>query len=104
MIYYRKIEKTRKTSSLDKSSKFDLSEIVKMNPKKIDLLKKYRGKINQKLEVYRQAENISNYKEKYQTWYDNNKNSPVKAPIFSKVHSIIIKMIYILERVNNATK
>ena len=53
MIYYRKIEKTRKTSSLDKSSKFDLSEIVKMNPKKIDLLKKYRGKINQKLEVYR---------------------------------------------------
>jgi hypothetical protein len=32
--------------------KLELSEIIKMNPQKIDLLKKHRGKIYGKLAVY----------------------------------------------------
>lgn len=66
--------------------KLELSEIIKMNPQKIDLLKKYRSKIHGKLSVFREAEEISKTKEVYNEWYDSVKNSPLKSPMFNKVH------------------
>lgn len=33
--------------------KLSLGEIIKMNPQKIDLIKKYRSKIRERLQVYR---------------------------------------------------
>lgn len=65
--------------------KLDLSEIIKMNPQKIDLLKKYRTKIHGKLSVFREAEEICKDKEEYNEWYDSVKNSPLKSPMFNKV-------------------
>jgi hypothetical protein len=65
--------------------KMDLSEIIKMNPQKIDLLKKYRSKINEKLCLYREAENISKSKSIYVDWQNATNNNPIKSPIYSKV-------------------
>jgi hypothetical protein len=65
--------------------KLELSQIIKMNPQKIDLLKKYRNKINGKLSVFREAEQISREKEEYNDWYDASRNSPLHSPIFNKV-------------------
>jgi hypothetical protein len=47
------MEKIHKISSLDRNHKLDLSEIVKLKPEKIDVARKYRGKINKKLEVFK---------------------------------------------------
>lgn len=57
-----------------------------MNPVKIDLLKKHRGKIHGKLSLYREAEGIIREKEEYQEWYDSTKNCPINSPIFTKVY------------------
>jgi hypothetical protein len=43
----------------EKLPKLELSDIMKMNPQKIDLLKKYRSKIHEKLGVLKEAEEIS---------------------------------------------
>lgn len=84
--------------------KLELSEIIKMNPQKIDLLKKYRSKIHGKLSVFREAEEISKTKEVYNEWYDSVKNSPLKSPMFNKVHIDISKMVYLLEKVDKKDK
>lgn len=56
-----------------------------MNPQKIDLLKKYRTKIQGKLSAFREAEEITRDKQHYNGWYDSVKNSPLKSPMFNKV-------------------
>jgi hypothetical protein len=68
--------------------RLELSEIIKMNPQKIDLVKKYRAKIHGKLAVFREAEMISKEKEDYNEWYDSVRNSPLKSPMFNKVPHI----------------
>lgn len=74
-----------------KKRKMDLSEIIKMNPQKVDLVKKYRSKIKEKLQIYRETSTITKAKENYQEWYDHDRNSPLKSPMYAKVFVTLLR-------------
>lgn len=48
----------------------ELSAILRMSPQKINLMTKYRTKINGKISLYREAEAIARNKTAYCSWYN----------------------------------
>ena len=57
MVMCRSVEK--KMGKKRSLPKLDISDIVKMHPEQIDILKKQRPKIQEKLAIYRQTEQIT---------------------------------------------
>lgn len=71
-----------------------LSKVMRIPIQTVSIEKAHRRKINLKLELMVEAEQITNNKEQYQRWYDSNKNSSTSSPIFKKVTFASVRLIF----------